>query len=171
MKSFKQDIDEMKQLVEFLEEDIDNIQRVIEFCERKDLDVDFEVHAKAETCEESAEHSPVSIDQITKTLVFIAGEEPVAVLCPGNRSVSEEKLEEALDGEVRMADPEEVEEATGYPIGAVSPFDLEIETIMEEKLLEKDEIRPAAGSRAVGADLDPEKLAEAIGATVEDVSR
>ncbi|WEL19119.1 YbaK/EbsC family protein [Candidatus Nanohalococcus occultus] len=157
MNSFKQSLEEMEELAGFLAEDLENVQRVISFAEENSLEMDFEVHAKAETCEESAEHSPVSLDQIVKTLVFI-GEKPVAVLCPGSQRVDTEKLEDILDTDVRMADPDEVKEATGYPIGAVSPFDLEIPVFMEESLLEEDLLRPAAGSRAVGAEITPEEL-------------
>lgn len=157
MDSFQQTIEEMDRLVDFLEEDLENIQRVIDFVRKEEIDAKFEVHAKAETCEESAQHSPVSMEQIVKTLVFI-GEEPVTVLAPGSGRVDEDALEEILGEKVRMANPSEVEEYTGYPIGAVSPFDLDIRVLMEESLLEHDEIRPAAGSRAVGAVISPDEL-------------
>lgn len=170
MNSFKQSLAEMEELAEFLEEDIENIQRVIAFCKENDIKADFEVHAKAETCAESAEHSPVTLDQIVKTLVFIA-DEPVAVLCPGSKKVDTDKLEEFLGTDVRMADPSEVRDATGYPIGAVSPFDLEIPILMEESLMDEDVLRPAAGSRAVGAEITPEELREKVSASLNDVKR
>jgi len=159
MKSFQQSIDEIDQLVDFLEEDLENIQRVINFVKKEDIEAKFEFHAKAETCEESAEHSPVSMDQVMKTLVFIA-EEPIAVLCPGSERVDEERLEDILGEEVKMANPDEVKKHTGYPIGAVSPFDLGIRALMDESLLKNDEIRPAAGSRLVGAVISPEAIKE-----------
>lgn len=159
MDSFQQTVYQMDQLVDFLEEDLSNIQRVIDFVRSEDIEARFEVHAKAETCEESAEHSPVSMEQIVKTLVFI-GEEPVAVLAPGSARVDEDQLESQIGEEVRMADPDEVRGHTGYPIGAVSPFDLDIRVLMEESLLEHDEVRPAAGSRAVGAVISPGELAD-----------
>jgi prolyl-tRNA editing enzyme YbaK/EbsC (Cys-tRNA(Pro) deacylase) len=161
MKSFTQTLSEMDELAGFLSEDIDNIRRVIEFCREKDLDVEFEIHAKAETCQESVQHSPVEMDQIVKTLVFIA-DEPVAVLCPGDRRVDESKLEDLTGTDVRMANPGEVEEATGYVIGGVSPFDLDIPVYMEESVLKHEMVRPAAGSRAVGANIDPEELKKAV---------
>jgi prolyl-tRNA editing enzyme YbaK/EbsC (Cys-tRNA(Pro) deacylase) len=160
MKSFTQTLEEMDQLADFLQEDIENIQRVIDFCDRKDIDAEFEIHAKAETCEESVQHSPIEISQIVKTLVFIAGDDPVAVLAPGDKRVSEEKLERITDKEVDMAEASEVEEATGYVIGGVSPFDLEIPVYMEESLLDHEWVRPAAGSRLVGVNIDPEKLSD-----------
>ena len=170
MKSFQQTPSEMLQLPDFLEEDIENVRRVVKFLNEKDVEVDFEVHAKAETCEESAENSPVELSQVTKTLVFIS-DEPFAVLCPGDVSVEVSKLEEHLGEEIRMANPDEVKEASGYPIGAVSPFDLDIPVFMEESLMENEEIRPAAGSRAVGAVIAPEAVRDVSDAEVGDFSR
>lgn len=170
MKYFTQTAEEMEEFSEFMEEDIENVQRVIGEVMQEDLEVEFMVHAKAETVEESAENTDVEAEEIVKTLVFTA-EEPVAVLCPGDKSVSEEKLEELLGTGVRMADPREVKDATGYYVGGVSPFDLDIRVLMEESLLEKDEVKPAAGSRVVGLKIDPEDLKEITGAETVDISR
>ena len=170
MKFVNQSPEEMGEFAEFIEEDIENVQRVIGEVMQEDLDVEFMVHAKAETVAESAENTDVEEEEIVKTLVFIA-DEPVAVLCPGDTSVSEEKLEELVDGEPRMANPSEVREATGYYVGGVSPFDLEIRVLMEESLLQQEEVKPAAGSRVVGVRIDPEDLKEVSGAETADVSR
>lgn len=169
MKSFKQTPEELEEVLDFLEEDIENVRRVKQFCDEKDLEVKFEVHAKAETVDESAQHSPVEKDQIIKTLIFKAGENFVAVMAPGDRRVDEEKLEELTGEKVRMANPQEVTETTGYIVGGVSPFDLEIKTYMEEVLLEHEEVRPAAGSRVIGVEVEPEELAEAIGAEKAEI--
>ena len=168
MKGFSQTPEEMEEFTEFMEEDIENVQRVIG--ELIDEDVEFMVHAKAETVDESAENTDMEAENIIKTLVFI-GEEPVAVLCPGDTSVSEEKLEKILGNEVRMAKPGEVTDATGYIVGGVSPFDLDIKVLMEESILEKEKVKPAAGSRVVGVSIDAEDLKELSGAEAVDVSR
>lgn len=170
MKGFNQTPEELEEFTEFMDEDIENIQRVIGEVIGKDIDAEFMVHAKAETVEESAENTDMDAENIIKTLVFI-GEEPVAVLCPGDTSVSEEKLEDILGSEVRMARPEEVTEATGYIIGGVSPFDLDIKVLMEESILEKDRVKPAAGSRVVGVSIEAKDLKEVSGAEAVDVSR
>jgi prolyl-tRNA editing enzyme YbaK/EbsC (Cys-tRNA(Pro) deacylase) len=170
MKFFTQTPDEMEEFAEFMEEDIENVQRVIGQLMQEDMDAEFMVHAKAETVEESAQNTEFDEGEIIKTLVFIA-EEPVAVLCPGDTSVSEEKLEELLGTEVRMAKPGEVKQATGYYVGGVSPFDLDIRILMEESILEQEKVKPAAGSRVVGAIIDPEDLEQVTDAEVVDVSR
>ena len=165
-KFFEQQPEELEEFLDFIEEDVENVRRVVDFVEENDLDVEFKVHGKSETAEESAKKTGVELSQIVKTLVFKTGNDFVAVLCPGDRRVSEEKLEEITGEEVRMANPSEVEEHTGYVVGGVSPFDLDIDVYMEESLLERDEVKPAAGSRVVGVTLDPESLRSAINAEV-----
>jgi len=168
--SFKQDLEEMEEFADFMEKDIENVQRVIQELKENNVDSEFMVHAKSETVAESAENTDMDEKNIVKTLVFI-GEEPVAVLCPGNTSVSEEKLEEILNTDVRMAKPSEVKEVTGYIVGGVSPFDLDIKVLMEESLMERERLKPAAGSRVVGVSIKPEDLEEISGAELADVSR
>ncbi|WP_414837663.1 aminoacyl-tRNA deacylase [Candidatus Nanosalina sp. VS9-1] len=170
MKGFTQTPEEMEEFAEFIEEDIENVQRVIGELMSEDIDAEFMVHAKAETVEESAENTDMEAENIIKTLVFI-GEEPVAVLCPGDTSVSEEKLEKILGSEVRMAKPGEVTEATGYIVGGVSPFDLDIKVLMEESILEKERVKPAAGSRVVGVSINVDDLKEITDPDIVDVSR
>ncbi|WEL22943.1 aminoacyl-tRNA deacylase [Candidatus Nanohalovita haloferacivicina] len=167
---FNQSPDQLKEFLGFIEKDIDNVRRVIDCVEDAGLKPDFMVHAKSETVEESAENTDIEEKEIIKTLIFMA-DEPVAVLCPGHTSVSEEKLEEIKDTEVRMASPDEVTDATGYYIGGVSPFDLEIPVYMEEKILEQDKVKPAAGSRVVGVTISSEDLKKVTEAEVVDVAR
>lgn len=170
MKAFNQTPEEMETFAEFISEDIENVQRVLQTVKEEDIDADFMVHAKSETVEESAENTDVDEKDIVKTLVFIA-DEPVAVLCPGHTRVSEDKLEETLGADVRMANPDEVEDATGYVIGGVSPFDLDIKVLMEESILNREKVKPAAGSRVVGITVDPEELKSHCDAEPVDVSK
>lgn len=169
MKAFRQTQDEMETFSKFISEDIENIQRVLNTVKEADIDAEFMIHAKSETVKESAENTDVKEKEIVKTLIFIA-DEPVAVLCPGHERVSEDRLEELTGSEVRMAKPDEVKKATGYIIGGVSPFDLDITTYMEEDIMEHDEVKPAAGSRVVGVTLDPEDLKEVADAETADVT-
>ncbi len=171
MSYFEQTPEQMEEFLDFMDEDIENIRRVAETLEKEEIeDAKFIVHPKAETVDEHTENTGVEEEQIIKTLVFI-GERPVAVLCPGDTSVETEKLEEVLETDVRMANPEEVTEETGYIIGGVSPFDLDIPVYMEEEILDMDRVKPAAGSRVVGVNLRPEELRDLNDAEVVDVGR
>lgn len=169
MKAFDQSREEMETIVEFLEEDLENIKRVVSYCKENSMDVDFEIHAKAETVDESVQHSGIDASQIVKTLVFV-GEEPVAVLCAGDKRVSESKLESILGEDVNLASPSTVTEETGYLVGGVSPFDLDIPVYIEESVMENDMVRPAAGSRLVGAKMTAEQLRDMTGGKVVDVA-
>jgi prolyl-tRNA editing enzyme YbaK/EbsC (Cys-tRNA(Pro) deacylase) len=170
-KSFPQKPRQIEKILEFIEEDLENVKRVKKICQKKELDVEFVVHAKSETVQESVENTDVKPGQIVKTLLFKTGEGFVAVLCPGSTSVSEEKLEDITNSGVEMASPSEVKEVTGYTVGGVSPFDLDIKVLMEESLLNESFVKPAAGSRVVGIKINPEELKEVVSAEVVDIAR
>lgn len=167
---FNQQPEELEQFLEFIEEDLDNVERALRACEESGVDAEFMVHAKSETAEESAENTDVEPGQIVKTLVFKAGDDFIAVLCPGDKRVSESELEGLTGEDVRMANPSEVKQHTGYVVGGVSPFDLEIPVYMEETLMEQEIVKPAAGSRVVGVELEAGELAEAVDAEAADVT-
>jgi len=165
-KSFTQTPEETGELLNFLEQDIENVRKVIE--QIKGLDVEFEIHAKAETVDESVQHSPVDKNQIIKTLIFKASDSFVAVMCSGDKRVDENKLEK-LVGEVRMAKPSEVKEETGYIVGGVSPFDLDMPVYASDEIPE-GEVRPAGGSRVIGVKIHRDELFNLIEPEVVDVT-
>lgn len=166
-KSFTQTPIETEELLDFLEEDIENVRRVISQVEG--LNAEFEVHAKAETVDESVQHSPIERNQIIKTLIFKSSDDFIAVMCPGNKRVDEDKLSEIIGSDVRMARPEEVERETGYIVGGVSPFDLDI-PVYAAKAIPEGEVRPAGGSRAVGVKIDRDELFELVEPEIVDVT-
>ena len=166
MKSFTQSKDRLEEFLSLVEEDRENVKRAMDDLEG--LKVEFEVHPKAESVDESVKHSPVNKNQIIKTLVFKASDGFIAVMCPGDKRVNEEKLEDMV-GEVRMATPEEVNEETGYIIGGVSPFDLDIPVYAADSIREGD-VRPAAGSRVIGVKIKRERLFEAVDAEITDLT-
>lgn len=166
MNSFTQTPNQTEEILGFLENDLENVRRVINAVEG--LDAEFEIHAKAETVDESVQHSPVDKNQIIKTLIFKASESFVAVMCPGDKRVDEDKLEE-LVGEVRMARPSEVTEQTGYIVGGVSPFDLEIPLYASDEI-PSGEVRPAGGSRVIGVKIDRDELFGLVEPEVADVT-
>ncbi len=106
--------------------------------------VDVEVRmlpGSARTAAEAAESIGVELGQIVKSLVFVRGEEPVVVLCAGDRRVDAERLG------LTPASPDVVREATGYAIGGVPPFGhaRAHETLIDESLQRFDVVWAAAG--------------------------
>jgi prolyl-tRNA synthetase len=76
--------------------------------------------------EEVAEFLEVTPDRLLKTLVFLAGDDPVLAVVPGDRELNEAKLARALGGApVRLATASEIETITGGPLGFTGPVGLE----------------------------------------------
>jgi len=155
-KSFTQNTEELTEFLNLIEKDKENIKRVKNTLDKHK--VEFEIHPKAKSVDQSAKHSNIPKKNIIKTLVFKTPTKFIAVMCPGHKRVSEEKLEEKV-GEPRMATPSEVENKTGYVVGGVSPFDLDI-PVYAAKSIPNGEVRPAAGSRVIGVKIELDELLE-----------
>lgn len=81
-----------------------------------------ELPDSAHTSQEAAAALGVQVAQIAKTLVFVADGTAVLAVLSGADRLDTERLAAHLDaGEVRRADPDLVRDATGFPIGGVSP--------------------------------------------------
>jgi prolyl-tRNA editing enzyme YbaK/EbsC (Cys-tRNA(Pro) deacylase) len=81
-----------------------------------------ELPDSAHTSAEAAAALGVSVDQIAKSLVFVADDEPVLIVLCGSDRLDPARLAHHLGATtVRRADAGRVREATGFPIGGVSP--------------------------------------------------
>jgi prolyl-tRNA editing enzyme YbaK/EbsC (Cys-tRNA(Pro) deacylase) len=101
------------------------------------------------TSVEAAAAIGVEVAQIAKSLVFLAGGEPVMVVASGADRVDTDKLSACLGGaRITRADADAVRVATGYPIGGVSPAGLDgsLPVMVDRALSAFDEVWAAAGS-------------------------
>jgi Cys-tRNA(Pro) deacylase len=82
-----------------------------------------EFDSPTRTAAESAARLGIPLEQIIKTLCFVADDKPVLVLCPGPHRVSMKKLK-AITGckTLPTARPEQIEQWTGFAVGGVNPF-------------------------------------------------
>jgi prolyl-tRNA editing enzyme YbaK/EbsC (Cys-tRNA(Pro) deacylase) len=81
-----------------------------------------ELPASAHTSAEAAAALGVSVDQIAKSLVFMADGEPLLIVLCGSDRLDPARLAQHLGAsQVRRADADTVRQATGFPIGGVSP--------------------------------------------------
>jgi prolyl-tRNA editing enzyme YbaK/EbsC (Cys-tRNA(Pro) deacylase) len=77
------------------------------------------------TVEAAAAAVNVAPEQIGKSLLFVAGDQPVLVISNGTARVSYGALADYLDvsrRRLRLANAAEVSHWTGYPVGTVPPF-------------------------------------------------
>ena len=70
-----------------------------------------------------------------KTLIYVVGGEPIAVIIRGDVDVNEVKLKQILQSDdVVLADPETIEKVTGVPLGFSGPVGLQIRIIADMSL-------------------------------------
>ena len=112
------------------------------------------------------------VDQIVKSLVLMAGDQPSLVLCSGANRVDLSKVGAECDGEVRMATADEVRAATGFASGGAPPFGhpAPLPTLVDPHLLTFDEVWAAAGRPDSVFPLTPEALVAGSGARPVDIA-
>lgn len=114
--------------------------------------------ASARTAREAAAAVGCEVGQIVKSLVFVRAEEPVMVLCAGDRRVASDRLG------LRAATAEEARAATGFAIGGIPPLghDRPLETLIDESLRRFATVWCAAGTPHAVFQTDTEALIAAI---------
>ncbi|MBN1211473.1 MAG: proline--tRNA ligase [candidate division Zixibacteria bacterium] len=79
----------------------------------------------AATIEEVTAFLKVDASRLVKTLMYMADGKPVAALIRGDRDLNEIKLKNAVKAnELEMANPEQVQQYTGAPVGFAGPIGL-----------------------------------------------
>jgi len=126
------------------------------------------------TAQMAAEAMGCDLGQIVKSLVFVAGGTPVMVLVAGDRRGDTAAIAGLVGAEeAHFADAETVRVATGYAIGAVSPFDLpeDLTVLADDSLLRFDTVFPAAGTASSMVRIGLARLLELTGAEVARISQ
>jgi len=118
--------------------------------------------AKAVGCE---------VDQIVKSLVFVAGGRPVVALVSGANRLDETRLAAVAGEPVTKADAEVARTATGYAIGGVPPFGhaTDVPVFMDRDLLGHSVVWAAAGRPDSVFEISPGRLRELSEAVVADL--
>ncbi|GAB4259800.1 MAG: proline--tRNA ligase [Thermoleophilia bacterium] len=86
------------------------------------------------TIPEVAEFLGLPASSLVKSLLWVAGEEPVLTLVRGDQEVHQRKLERHLRRSVRPAHPEEVLSVTGAEVGFVGPVGLPVRVLADHSL-------------------------------------
>jgi Cys-tRNA(Pro) deacylase len=116
----------------------------------------------------------VEVGQIVKTLVFLAGDQPVICLISGANNLDPQRLAEVAGvTAVRRADADEVRAATGYAVGGVPPFGhtTPMPVYCDRDLLQHETVWAAAGTPTSVFSIAPAALVDACGATLADLRK
>jgi prolyl-tRNA editing enzyme YbaK/EbsC (Cys-tRNA(Pro) deacylase) len=131
-----------------------------------------ELGSRVASAREAAETLGVELADIVKTVIVVCDGKPVAVLSPGGRRVSLEKVARLTGSEqARVATAPEVRRLTGFEPGAVAPFPLPraFRVYLDRSLLARGRVWAGAGSPRHLLSCSPRELAELAGAQVVDV--
>jgi Cys-tRNA(Pro)/Cys-tRNA(Cys) deacylase len=104
------------------------------------------------TVEEAARQVPA--DRIIKSIVLIGSDKkPILAILPAKNRISYKKFKTLLKvKDVRLAQPDEVLEHSGYPVGGVPPFN-KIARILLDPTVQRN-------TRSIAGGGDPDKLVE-----------
>lgn len=140
-------------------------EEIVNELDAKILNIGKEV----KTVEQASKELNVSKEMFIKSLLFIS-KEAVLVIVKGNSRVDTKKLKKMF-GKIRMANPSEVKEITGFEVGAVPPvLDVTIKTIIDPKVLEEKEVIGGGGDVNKLLKIDPKKIVEWQKAKVVDIT-
>lgn len=124
------------------------------------------------TADDAARAIGCGVEQIVKSLVFVADDRPVVALVSGADRVDTERLAEAIGAtSARRASGEEARLHTGYPIGGVPPIGhrSDVTVVLDAHLLGHRVVWAAAGLPDAVFEIEPQTLARISGAVVRDV--
>jgi prolyl-tRNA editing enzyme YbaK/EbsC (Cys-tRNA(Pro) deacylase) len=125
------------------------------------------------TAADAARAIGCQVDQIVKSLVFVADTEPVLVLTSGGHRVDVVKVGRRRSAAtVRKADAEEARAATGYAIGGTPPFGHArgLPVLVDRHLTGFPVVWAAAGTPRHVFPITPGDLVRATGGEVSDVT-
>ena len=149
------------------------VQRVATFLAEAGAEARIEEFSSgAPTAKEAAEAVGCALGDIVKSLVFRCDGRAVVVLVPGDRRADAEKVAGAIGcSDLRIARGGEIQEATGFPPGAVAPFPLPgVDTVLVDRsLLARGLVWAGAGSDRHIVGLEPSELVRLSRAKAMDV--
>lgn len=124
----------------------------------------FALSGQAKTARRLAAILGLNPREVAKNLIFLADDQPVLVIIPGDRKADRAKIKKALNvSQVKFADTNAVLDATGYCIGATPPVahNKKIPTLIDARVLANDVIYTGAGETNMILKLRAEDLRRA----------
>ena len=132
-----------------------------------------EFDQRTATAADAATAIGTSVGRIVKSLVFMAGEQPILVLASGPNRVDVDKVGRIVGRRILRANADQVREVTGFAIGGVPPVGhpRALATYVDQDLLQYDEVWAAAGTPNAVFCIEPRDLVRITGGVVDDVAQ
>ena len=107
-----------------------------------------EFDERTATAVDAAAAIGTTVERIVKSLVFMAGDQPIMVLASGPNRVDVDKVARIVGQPITRAKADQVRQVTGFAIGGVPPVGhlQPLATYVDRDLLQYDEVWAAAGT-------------------------
>lgn len=140
-----------------MDDALDPVQRLEAYCDEHRIDYELiQVDGTAHSAGDAVDQLDIDPAQVVKSLVFLADGEPVLAQVCGPDNVDEQALIDALPADdVRLAEPDEVEEIAGYAVGAVPPVGTGLPAVVDERVLSQETVYGGGGADDHVIALDP----------------
>jgi prolyl-tRNA editing enzyme YbaK/EbsC (Cys-tRNA(Pro) deacylase) len=122
----------------------------------------LEMKTSTATVELAAAALGVEPARIAKTMAFRLKDEDILLVAKGDVRVDNKKFKMAFEQKAKFIKADEVETATGHPVGGVCPFGLAkpLKVYLDESLKVFDYVYPAGGGANTAVKIDVDYLAE-----------
>lgn len=103
------------------------------------------------------------VGQIAKSMLFKSKRDDyIMVVSTGDVKINSKALKELVGAKVRMANENEVQEITGFPVGGVCPFALKtpVPVFLDDSLKRYDVVYAAAGTSNTAVPISYQELME-----------
>lgn len=150
-----------------------SVARVVAALSAAGLEVTIQEFAEStRTAEEAAAAVSATVGQIVKSLVFLAGDDPILALVSGSNRADTAKLAHITGAAIRRADADTVRRVTGFAIGGVPPLGhaTPVRTYLDRDLLRYATVWAAAGTPNAVFVLTPADLVHVANAEVVDLA-
>jgi prolyl-tRNA editing enzyme YbaK/EbsC (Cys-tRNA(Pro) deacylase) len=114
------------------------------------------------------------VDQIIKSILFLADEHPVLAIACGLSNIQRRAIADLYrvgKKRVKLATPEMVLEISGYEVGAMPPFGHRqpLNTVIDRRVLDFSDAYAGGGAENVLLHLNPQDILRVTGARVLDL--
>ena len=125
------------------------------------------------TAADAATAIGTTVGRIVKSLVFMAGAQPILVLASGPNRVDVDKVARIVGQHITRAKADQVRQVTGFAIGGVPPVGhvQPLATYVDQDLLQYDEVWAAAGTPNAVFCIPPHDLVRITNGVVLDVAQ
>lgn len=126
------------------------------------------------TVKSAAQAVGTSPENIVKSILFFVNDRSILTITCGPEYVDRRAISAHFNTgrkKVKLADPDRVLQETGYHVGAMPPFGhhLPLHTLMDKRVLDKEEIYSGGGSDRTLLRIDPQAILAATQADVLDL--